>query len=260
MNPASSKKSSRRTKKVDQSPAVGTRLNRYIAEAGICSRRAADTLISEGRVTINGKRATLGTPVTPGDTVAVDGKVISNKRRSAYLLFNKPKDCITTAKDERGRRTVLEIVNYHDRVFPIGRLDRNSTGVLLLTNDGELAHRLMHPKYGVEKMYYVVLDKAITRAQAKEIEQGVILDGEKTAQCKIEINPADKKELVVTMHEGRNRQVRRMFEELGYLVTKLDRVLYAGLTARGIKRGEWRPLTRTEISHLKKLTGFSEAE
>ncbi|HET7152543.1 MAG TPA: pseudouridine synthase, partial [Candidatus Kapabacteria bacterium] len=163
-------------------------------------------------------------------------------------------------KDERGRRTVLEIVNYHDRVFPVGRLDRNSTGVLLLTNDGELAHRLMHPRYGVEKTYYVVLDKPITRVHAKEIEQGIMLEGEKTAPCKIEINPADKTEVAIAMHEGRNRQVRRMFEELGYLVTKLDRILYAGLTARGIKRGEWRPLTRTELSHLKKLTGLSEAE
>jgi 23S rRNA pseudouridine2605 synthase len=209
---------------------------------------------------VNGKRATLGMQVSPQDTVAVDGKSISHKRRSAYLLFNKPKDCITTAKDERGRRTVLEIVNYHDRVFPVGRLDRNSTGVLLFTNDGELAHRLMHPRYGVEKTYYVVLDTPITRAHAKEIEQGVPLDGENIAPCKIEINPADKTELAVTMHEGRNRQVRRMFEELGYLVTKLDRILYAGLTARGIKRGEWRALTRVELSHLKKLTGISEVE
>jgi len=234
------------------------RLNRFIAEAGICSRRAADTLIGEGRVTINGKKAILGMHVTPQDSVLVDGKIISNKHRSAYLLFNKPKDCITSAHDERGRRTVLDVINYHDRIFPVGRLDRNSTGVLLLTNDGELAHRLMHPRYGVEKTYFVVLDKPLQRMHAKEIENGIMLEGEKTSECKIDVNANDKTELTLTMHEGRNRQVRRMFEEYGYLVAKLDRIVYAGLTPRGIKRGEWRHLIRSEIARLRKLVRLTE--
>jgi 23S rRNA pseudouridine2605 synthase len=238
----------------------GIRLNRFIAESGVCSRRAADTLITEGHVTINGKIAVLGMNVSGQDTIAVDGKPLPSRHRNAYLLLNKPKDCITTASDDRGRRTVLEVVNYHDRIFPIGRLDRNSTGVLLLTNDGELAHRLMHPRYGVEKMYHVVLDKAITRAQAHELEKGIVLEGKRTSPCTIELNARDLTELALTMHEGRNRQVRKMFEEIGFRVQKLDRIMYAGLTAKGLKRGAWRQLTHKETGHLKKLAHLTGDE
>ncbi len=250
--------------KTKKKPAsAGTRLNRYIAEAGVCSRRAADALIAGGHVTVNGKKAALGAQVTIQDIVSIDGKILSLRHRSAYILLNKPKDSITTASDDRGRRTVMEVVNYHDRIFPIGRLDRNSTGVLLMTNDGELAHRLMHPRYGVEKAYHIILDKPLARPQARELEKGIMLEGKQTSPCKIEMNAADNTELVMTMHEGRNRQVRKMFEELGFRVQKLDRILYAGLTTKGLKRGEWRSLTRSETARLKKmvkLTGIDQLD
>ena len=246
------------TKKLPEQESV--RINRYLAEAGICARRAADALIAEGRVTINGAIAVLGTKVQPGDEVSVDGKPVGRKQKDAYLILNKPKDCITTASDERGRRTVLDLIGYHDRVFPIGRLDRNSTGVLLLTNDGELAHRLMHPRFNVEKMYLVHLDKDIPRAVVIRLERGIMLDGERTAPVEINVNPHDAKELAITMHEGKNRQVRRMFEAMEFEVTKLDRIMYAGLTVKGMKRGEWRKLTNREVLHLKKLVKLDTNE
>ncbi len=229
------------------------RLNRFLAEAGVCSRRNADALIAEGRVTVNGAKAQLGTQVAPADTVMVDGKAVRHRFRHTYIILNKPKDCVTTASDERGRTTVIDIVGHRERIFPVGRLDRNSTGVLLLMTDGDLAHRLMHPRYGVEKTYLVHLDAPITRPSVKQLEEGIVLDGEKTAPVKIEVNPRDASELTVTMHEGRNRQVRRMFEALGMLVKKLDRVVYAGLTAKGLPRGGWRPLTNAEVAKLRKL-------
>jgi 23S rRNA pseudouridine2605 synthase len=230
------------------------RLNRYIAEAGVASRRAADELISAGKVTVNGAVGALGMKIKPGDQVIVEGNPVSPERRFEYLLFNKPKDCICSASDERGRRTIFEMIRSSARLFSVGRLDRNSMGVLLLTNDGDLAHRLQHPRYGVEKVYLVELDSALAAAHRKSIEKGVELDDGKTSPVTIELDPKDASRLTVTMHEGRNRQVRRMFEAFEYRVTKLDRIMYGGLTVQGIKRGESRPLKSAELSHLRKMT------
>jgi 23S rRNA pseudouridine2605 synthase len=229
------------------------RLNRFLAEAGVCSRRNADALIADGHVTINRKRATLGMQVAPEDTVMVDGKAVGHRHRHTYVLLNKPKDCVTTSSDERGRRTVIEIVGHRERIFPVGRLDRNSTGVLLLMTDGDLAHRLMHPRYEVEKTYLVQLESTITRQTVQQLEKGILLDGEMTAPVKIEVNPRDPSVLTLAMHEGKNRQVRRMFEEMGLMVNKLERVVYAGLTTKGVPRGAWRTLSGAEVARLRKL-------
>ena len=238
----------------------GVRLNKVIADSGAASRRAADEMIREGRVKINGSVVTeLGTRVKGNDKVTIDNKLISDPPRHSYVLLNKPKDTITTTSDERGRRTVLDLVEYHDRIYPVGRLDRNTTGVLLLTNDGDLSHRLMHPRYGVERLYDVELDKPLENRHARKIAAGVTFEnGEETQPCELFVEERDARVLSIQLREGKNREVRRLFEEFGYTVVRLHRSQYAGLTVRGLARGEWRPLTRREISALRRLVNLHD--
>ena len=235
------------------------RLNRFLAMAGVASRRAAEELIVAGEVKVNGSVVTdLATKVhTTNDTVTVNGKPVSVAQNLVYILLHKPKDYITTVSDEKGRRTVMELVNVRERVYPVGRLDRNTSGVLLLTNDGDLANKLMHPSSEVVKSYHVSLDKSLDEAHAHKLVSGVHLEEGKTAPCEIDIIPGTKsKELVMHIHEGKNRQVRRMFEVFGYDIDKLHRVEYAGLTLSGLARGRWRFLTEREVRGLKRLAGL----
>ncbi len=232
------------------------RLNKFLASAGIASRRKADEMIQNGEVEVNGKLVTeLGFKVNPEkDKVVAAGRIATPHRRKIYILLNKPKDAISTAHDELDRRTVMDFIGIDERVYTVGRLDRNTTGALLLTNDGELAHRLMHPSFGVPKEYLVELDKKITRADLQKLKSGLRLSdtGEKTSACEAEIL-GDGMNVWLKIHEGKNRQVHRMFWTLGYNVKKLDRISYAGITPKGLRRGEWRPLLPKEIDHLHKL-------
>ena len=236
----------------------GVRLNKLIADAGVTSRRGADQLIADGRVKINGRVvAELGTRVMPNDRVMVDGKLIGDPERHVYILMNKPKDTITTTSDERGRRTVLDLLNLEERIYPVGRLDRNTTGVLLLTNDGALANRLMHPRHGIPRLYNVVLDKPIELRDAKKIAQGVELEnGDQTQRCEVTVDDRDRAHVRIVLTEGKNREVRRLFEHFGYEVARLDRKEYAGLTTRGLARGEWRKLDRKEVGMLRRMVGL----
>jgi 23S rRNA pseudouridine2605 synthase len=238
------------------------RLNKFISNAGISSRRKADELISSGAVTINGKVVTeLGVQVRAyEDLVTVNGETISLRPRFIYLLLNKPKDTITTTDDERDRKTVMDYVATTDRVYPIGRLDRNTTGVLLLTNDGELTNRLTHPSFEIEREYHVTLDKRLEREDAKRIAEGGIDIGEGDITGKSELAVADDnpKDVVLLLREGKNREVRRIFETLGYEVEKLDRTSFAGITHRGMSRGESRSLSNPELHRLRKLAGIEE--
>jgi len=237
------------------------RLNKFLAMAGVASRRAADEMITQGQVTVNGTVITeLGVRVnSQKDVVVVDDRTISAPQSLVYLLLNKPKDFITTASDEKGRRTVLDLINVRERVYPVGRLDRQTTGVLLLTNDGELANKLMHPSSNVVKSYNVSLDKSLDQAHAVKLVNGVFLEDGKTAPAELDIIPGTKsREVILHIHEGKNRQVRRMFESLGYEIEKLHRVSYGGITATGVTRGRWRYLTPKEIKDLKKVAGDDE--
>lgn len=230
------------------------RLNKFIANSGVCSRREADMLISEGSVTVNGKIITeLGTKVKPNDVVLYKGEKLKAEKK-VYVLLNKPKDFITTATDPQGRKTVMDLVKKagNQRLFPVGRLDRNTTGLLLLTNDGELTKKLTHPKHGVRKLYHVQLDKALTRADMEQIMQGVELDGEKIVPDEVAYTgrEGNKTNVGIEIHSGQNRVVRRIFESLDYKVLKLDRVTFAGLTKKDLPRGHWRFLTEKEVNFL----------
>lgn len=225
---------------------------------GIASRRKADELVQGGSVTVNGAVMTdVGKKINPHkDNVRVDGKQVVQVHDFLYLVINKPKDTITTLSDEKGRTTVMSLVKTKHRVYPVGRLDRNTTGVLLLTNDGNFAHRLMHPKFEISKSYQVTLETALTNEHAAQLRKGLKLEDGKTAPADVYILPGGKgKEVGIIIHEGRNRQVRRMFESLGYEVKKLDRVAYGPITKEGLKRGETRSLTRPEVRKLQELSG-----
>jgi 23S rRNA pseudouridine2605 synthase len=230
------------------------RLNRYIASSGICSRRDADELITRGVVEVNGVKTTeLGTQVGPTDQVRVNGKIIKNERK-VYIVLNKPKDTLTTNDDPEGRRTVLDLVRNatSERIFPVGRLDRNTTGVLLLTNDGDLASKLTHPRYRVKKVYEVRTAQNVTEAMMEALVNGIELeDGLMQADSVTFIDPVSKKDLSIEIHSGKNRIVRRMFEKLGMEIVKLDRVSFAGLNKKTLARGKWRELTPKEIGWLK---------
>lgn len=232
------------------------RLNRYIANAGICSRREADTYIAAGNVTVNGKAVTeMGYKVKRSDDVRFDGKRL-NLEKKEYILLNKPKNFITTTSDEKGRRTVMELISSasNNRLLPVGRLDRNTTGLLLFTNDGDLTKKLTHPKHNVRKIYHVHLDNNLSLGDLHKIEAGLELeDGHISVDSISYIQGAPKREIGVEIHSGRNRIVRRIFEHLGYNVTKLDRVIFAGLTKKDLPRGHWRPLTEQEIINLKMI-------
>lgn len=237
------------------------RLNRFIAMAGLASRRKAEELILNGEVRVNGHVVTdLATRVVPGqDRVVIAGQKTELRERPVYLVLNKPKDCITTASDERRRRTVFDLVNVPERVFTVGRLDRDTTGVLLFTNDGLLANRLMHPSHEVTKTYHATLSESLGARDLERLKRGVILDGTRTAPAHLDVLPSSKnRDIIITIHEGRNRQVRRMFEQLGYDVKRLDRIDYGGITAAGLRRGHWRFLTSHEVRSLKKRAGLPE--
>ncbi|GIM48961.1 pseudouridine synthase [Capnocytophaga stomatis] len=232
------------------------RLNKFIADAGICSRRNADIYISSGNVEVNGEvMTTLGYRVKPTDIVKFDGKVITSEKKE-YILLNKPKGFITTTNDEKGRKTVMDLVANATtaRILPVGRLDRPTTGLLLLTNDGELAKKLTHPTHGVRKIYHVVLDRKLDYKDLIKIEEGIELEDGFIQVDEISyVNDKPKNEIGVKIHSGRNRIVRRIFEHLGYNVEKLDRVVFAGLTKKDLPRGHWRRLTQQEIINLKNI-------
>jgi 23S rRNA pseudouridine2605 synthase len=230
------------------------RLNRYIASAGVCSRREADEQIKAGLVSVNGKIVTeLGTRVKPTDVVKFNESVLKDQKK-IYILMNKPKEVITTALDESGRTTVLDLLKgkVKARIYPVGRLDKNTTGVLLLTNDGDLTKQLTHPKYAKKKIYHVVLDKNLLPSDLAKFAEGIELeDGPMFFDTVSFVSPETKSEVGVEIHSGKNRVVRRMFEALNYRILKLDRVYFAGLTKKNLKRGQWRFLTEKEISVLK---------
>jgi len=226
---------------------------------GVASRRKADEMIAAGLVSVNGAvTTTLGITVRPQrDRVFVNGMEVAQVDAPVYLVMNKPKDTITTMHDERGRVTVMDLVHARKRVYPIGRLDRNTTGVLLLTNDGLFAHALMHPRSGIPKAYLVTCDKPVAREHLQQLRNGIPLDRKTTAPADVVTVPGSRgKEVGITIHEGWNRQVRRMFESLGYEVLKLDRVAYGPITKEGLPRGATRPLTPREIRDLKTLAGI----
>jgi 23S rRNA pseudouridine2605 synthase len=233
------------------------RLNKYIANAGICSRREADELIKAGAISVNGKIITqMGYKVKPGDIVNYGGETIRLERK-VYILLNKPKDYITTVDDPKKRKTVLDLIKgaCKERVYPVGRLDRNTTGLLLLTNDGDLTKKLTHPSSRVKKIYHVVTDKRVSKNDLIKLTEGFYLEDGfiKADNADYVITAKSKKEIGIELHSGKYRIVRRMMEHLGYKVVKLDRVFFAGLTKKNLPRGRWRFLTEKEINMLKML-------
>ena len=230
------------------------RLNKYLANAGVCSRREADEFIQAGVVTVNGEVVTeLGTKVLRTDEVKFHDQPVSMEKK-VYVLLNKPKDYVTTSDDPQQRKTVMDLVKdaCPERIYPVGRLDRNTTGVLLLTNDGDLASKLTHPKFLKKKIYHVHLDKAVTAHDMQQIAEGIQLeDGEIKADAIEYVDEKDKKQVGIEIHSGKNRIVRRIFESMGYRVVKLDRVQFAGLTKKNVRRGDWRYLTEEEVDRLR---------
>ena len=230
------------------------RLNKYLSNAGVCSRREADDFIKAGVVTVNGNVVTeLGTKVLRTDEVKFHDQPVTMEKK-VYVLLNKPKDYVTTSDDPQQRKTVMDLVKNacRERIYPVGRLDRNTTGVLLLTNDGDLVSKLTHPKFLKKKIYHVFLDRNVTAHDMREILEGITLeDGEIKADDIQYADPVDKKQVGIEIHSGKNRIVRRIFEHFGYKVTKLDRVLFAGLTKKNLRRGDWRYLTEEEVNRLR---------
>lgn len=240
---------------------VPVRINRYLSTCGIASRRKAEDLVLAGRVRVNGRVVEdLSTRVDPSrDKVTVDDRQVAPVYEPLYLVLNKPKDTITTVSDERGRHTVMELVRTKQRVYPVGRLDRNTTGVLLLTNDGEFANRLMHPRHSVPKTYEVALESAVSREHLLMLARGIRLSDGPTGPAEVVAVPGSRGKVVaITIREGRNRQVRRMFEHLRYVVTRLDRVAYGPVTKEGLPRGALRRLTHAELRALRRLAGMDE--
>ena len=237
-----------------EDPTKPMRLNKYLANAGICSRREADDFIQAGVITVNGEVVdNLGAKVLPTDKVMFHDQPVRRERK-VYILLNKPKNTVTTTDDPQERHTVLDIVRNAcaERIYPVGRLDRNTTGVLLLTNDGELASKLTHPRFLKKKVYHVYLDKNVTAHDMRQIAEGIELeDGTIRADAIEYASPTDKKQVGIEIHSGKNRIVRRIFESLGYKVTKLDRVQFAGLTKKSLRRGDWRFLTEKEVDMLR---------
>jgi len=231
------------------------RLNRFIANSGVCSRREADEIIRKGLISVNGKQITdLGTKVGYGDDVKYRGKRLSAEKK-VYILLNKPRGYVTTVEDPHALHTVLELIGNActERVYPVGRLDKETTGILLLTNDGDLTGKLTHPKYNRKKIYHVFLDRNLPKEDLFRLTEGINLEGDIVAADAISYaDPDDRSQVGIEIHSGQNRVVRRMFESLGYRVKKLDRVYFAGLTKKNLQRGKWRFLTEKEISMLKR--------
>ncbi|WP_299057221.1 pseudouridine synthase [uncultured Polaribacter sp.] len=235
---------------------TGIRLNKYIANSGVCSRREADTYIEHGSVEVNGKLVTeMGYKVQPDDIIRFDGTSISPEEKR-YILLNKPKNYITTMEDDRGRKTVMELIANasKERIYPVGRLDRNTTGLLLFTNDGDLAKKLTHPKHNVRKLYHASLDRKLDLKDLEKLRGDVIIEGRKVFIDAVSyVDGEPKSEIGIEIHSGRNRIVRKIFEHVGYKVNKLDRVVFAELTKKNLPRGRWRPLTNQEVNNLKML-------
>lgn len=235
-------------------PSAPVRLNKYLSNAGICSRREADNYIEAGLITVNGEIVTeLGTKVVPTDDIRFNSERITPERK-VYVLLNKPKDCVTTVDDPQERKTVLDCLRGigKERIYPVGRLDRNTTGVLLLTNDGDMAAKLTHPKFLKKKIYHVTCDKNVAMSDMDLLVNGIELeDGRVYADEVSYVNEADRSQIGIEIHSGKNRIVRRMLEHLGYRVNKLDRVLFAGLTKKNLRRGDWRYLTDKEVNMLR---------
>ncbi len=233
------------------------RLNKFLATAGIASRRKCDDLIVAGKVKINGSIVTkLGTKINEEtDNVEFEGNPVSINQKMIYVVLNKPVDIITSLKDEYHRNTVVDLIPISERIYPVGRLDYETSGVLLLTNDGGLSHRLMHPSYEIDKTYHALLDRVIKPKDLYNFERGILLDNKQTHTCKAsQIRVYDNCSLLsITIHEGRNRQIRRMFEEIGYEVQELERIAFANLDLRDLKQGEWRHLTKSELAEIKQL-------
>lgn len=236
-------------------PEEGIRLNKYIAHCGLASRRGAADLIKAGHVQVDGKAVTdIGYRVRPGEKVTYKGRHVTPATEKVYILLNKPKDYITTVRDERGRKTVMDLVQHKvdQRVYPVGRLDRMTTGLLLLTNDGDLAKKLSHPRYEVQKVYHVELDKNVKPSDLEILRKGITLDdGTIRVDAINYVYGKSHREVALELHSGKNRVIRRMFEKLDYRVRKLDRVYYAGLTKKDLPRGRCRPLTKREVIMLK---------
>ena len=236
-----------------EDPTKPVRLNKYLANAGICSRREADDFIQAGVITVNGVTVdSLGAKVLPTDDVRFHDQPVRRERK-VYILLNKPKNTVTTTDDPQERHTVIDIVRNAcpERIYPVGRLDRNTTGVLLLTNDGDLAAKLTHPKYNKKKVYAATLDKELDEVDEAILRAGVVLDDERVIPDALEFPKADRKHIGLEIHSGQNRVVRRMFEKIGYKVVTLDRVSFAGLTKKNVGRGKWRFLTPKEVAFLQ---------
>lgn len=229
------------------------RLQKVIANSGYCSRRKAEDLITSGKVKVNGKIAILGTKVSGNDEIMIDNKIITSCEKE-YILLYKPRGVVTTTNDEKQRKTVIDLVKTDKRIYPVGRLDYDTTGVLLLTNDGDLTNILLHPKRMVEKVYIAKIEGIISPLEIKKLENGILIDNKKTAHCKAKIKNIDKKNNVsivaLTIHEGRNHQVKKMFESIGHKVVKLKREKFATLDLKGLKPGQYRKLTIKEVKKL----------
>ena len=234
------------------------RLQKVIANLGYCSRRHAEELIVNNKVKVNGNIVNaLGSQVKKGDTIEVEGNILDNNKNYEYYLLNKPREVISASSDDKGRKTVVDLINTDTRIYPIGRLDYDTTGIILLTNDGELANKLMHPSSNIDKVYIAKVNGIVTGLDIKKLRNGVIIDGRKTGKSRVKLKSVDKKNnksiVEITIHEGRNHQVRKMFEVLGYEVIKLRREKYAFLTLDKVKVGEYRKLTFKEVTTLYSL-------